>query len=114
MARCTRAQYEWALDHAARCRILLADVFRMCDAIVAPCAPGEAPRGLESTGDPIFSELWTAFYVPCVAIPIGLGPAGLPLGLQVIAPAEQDERALRYAEGNTDKRRVGKECRTTG
>ncbi|MBI1396672.1 MAG: amidase [Betaproteobacteria bacterium] len=55
------------------------------DAIVTPPAPGEAPAGLDGTGDPAFCTLWTLLGVPAITIPTALGPGGLPLGLQIVA-----------------------------
>jgi Asp-tRNA(Asn)/Glu-tRNA(Gln) amidotransferase A subunit family amidase len=46
------------------------------DAILTPSAPGEAPEGLASTGDPAFNLLWTALHAPCVTVPVGTGPRG--------------------------------------
>lgn len=51
---------------------------------LAPSAPGEAPEGLESTGDPVFCRAWTFLHLPCLGLPAGRGPAGLPLGVQLI------------------------------
>lgn len=48
-------------------------------------APGEAPEGLASTGDPVFCRAWTLLHLPCISLPNGRGPSGLPLGTQVIA-----------------------------
>jgi Asp-tRNA(Asn)/Glu-tRNA(Gln) amidotransferase A subunit family amidase len=68
------------------------------DILITPAAPGEAPKGLEWTGDPIFNALWTALHVPCVTIPAGHGPLGLPLGLQVIGPFGSDRATLAWAQ----------------
>lgn len=65
------------------------------DALLTPAAPGEAPEGLGWTGDPAFNALWTALHVPCAVFPAGKGPAGLPLGLQVVAL--DDAATLRWA-----------------
>ncbi len=54
------------------------------DALVTPSAPGEAPAGLGWTGDPVFNLIWTSLHVPCVTVPAGTGPNGLPLGIQVV------------------------------
>jgi Asp-tRNA(Asn)/Glu-tRNA(Gln) amidotransferase A subunit family amidase len=51
--------------------------------LLTPAAPGAAPAGLESTGDPMMNAVWTAMGVPAAGLPIK--PAGLPLGLQMIA-----------------------------
>ncbi len=37
----------------------LDELFNEYDAILTPAAPGEAPRGLDATGNPIFCTLWT-------------------------------------------------------
>lgn len=68
------------------------------DILVTPAAPGEAPEGLGWTGDPAFNLLWTALHVPCVTVPAGLGPAGMPLGVQVVARRGEDRAALAWAQ----------------
>jgi Asp-tRNA(Asn)/Glu-tRNA(Gln) amidotransferase A subunit family amidase len=60
------------------------------DVIVTLSAPGEAPKGLESTGDAVFNRFWTALYVPCLHLPIDTGPQGLPLGVTLAARAGQE------------------------
>lgn len=54
------------------------------DAVVTLAAPDEAPPGLDWTGDPACNALWTALHAPCVAVPAGRGPGGLPVALQVV------------------------------
>lgn len=68
------------------------------DALVTPSAPGEAPAGLEWTGDPAFNLIWTSLHVPCVTVPAGVGPNGLPLGIQVVARIGEDRQALAWAQ----------------
>lgn len=65
--------------------------------LVAP-ATGEAPVGLDYTGDASLCAPWTFLGVPAITLPIALGPAGLPLGAQLIGAAQQDERLLAVAE----------------
>lgn len=84
-----RPQYETAVALAVRCRARIADIFGTYDVLIAPSAPGEAP-GIESTGEPIFGLMWTLLHLPCMTLPHGSGPAGLPLGLQVVAPHGRD------------------------
>jgi Asp-tRNA(Asn)/Glu-tRNA(Gln) amidotransferase A subunit family amidase len=67
------------------------------DALVTPSAPGEAPAGLEWTGDPAFNLIWTSLHVPCVTVPAGQGPNGLPLGIQIVTRAGEDRAALAWA-----------------
>jgi Asp-tRNA(Asn)/Glu-tRNA(Gln) amidotransferase A subunit family amidase len=53
-------------------------------AVLTVPAAGEAPAGLETTGDPAFCTLWTLLCAPVITLPTGLGPRGLPLGLQIV------------------------------
>jgi Asp-tRNA(Asn)/Glu-tRNA(Gln) amidotransferase A subunit family amidase len=82
------------LELARRCRAMLADVFADVDALVVPSVLGEAPQGLESTGDPLFCRAWTLLGTPTVEVPGLVGPAGLPLGVQVVAAPGRDDVAL--------------------
>jgi Asp-tRNA(Asn)/Glu-tRNA(Gln) amidotransferase A subunit family amidase len=68
------------------------------DILLTPSAPGEAPHGLEWTGDPAFNFIWTALHVPCVTVPAWTGPNGLPLGIQIVAARGQDREALAWAQ----------------
>jgi len=68
------------------------------DILLTPSAPGEAPEGLGWTGDPAFNFIWTALHVPCVTVPAGTGPNGMPLGLQIVARRGEDRAALAWAQ----------------
>jgi Asp-tRNA(Asn)/Glu-tRNA(Gln) amidotransferase A subunit family amidase len=67
------------------------------DMLVTPSAPGEAPAGLEWTGDPAFNLIWTSLHVPCVTVPVGAGPNGLPLGIQIVGRCGEDRAVLAWA-----------------
>jgi len=67
------------------------------DAIVTPPTRGEAPATLEHTGDPVFCTIWTLQGVPALSLPVGFGPQGLPLGLQIVGTLEDDAHLLRVA-----------------
>jgi Asp-tRNA(Asn)/Glu-tRNA(Gln) amidotransferase A subunit family amidase len=67
------------------------------DAILTPAAPGTAPAGLDSTGDPVFCAIWTLCGMPAVSLPLMQGGNGLPLGVQLVGPREGDARLLRTA-----------------
>ena len=67
------------------------------DCMLTPAAPGEAPAGLAWTGDAGFNFIWTALHVPCVTVPAGVGPNGMPLGIQIVAPRDRDGAALAWA-----------------
>ena len=64
------------------------------DAILTLPAPGEAPRGLQHTGSAVFNALWTVLYVPCLTLPAGTGPNGLPVGVQLVGRRHADNRLL--------------------
>jgi Asp-tRNA(Asn)/Glu-tRNA(Gln) amidotransferase A subunit family amidase len=93
----TRAEYERCFAVARRCRARIADAFASYDVLIAPSTPGEAPD-ISSTGEPTFGLMWTLLRLPCLTLPNGTGPGGLPLGIQVIAAAGCDAVLLRNAE----------------
>ena len=74
------------------------DVMDGVDVLVTPAAQGEAPAGLGWTGDASFNLLWTALHVPCVTVPAGMGPRGLPLGIQVVGRRGADREVLAWAQ----------------
>jgi Asp-tRNA(Asn)/Glu-tRNA(Gln) amidotransferase A subunit family amidase len=92
------ADYAKALEYADACRRRLADHARDLDAIVTPSAPGEAPMGLESTGETAMNRLWTLLYGPCVTVPAGRGAAGMPVGVQFYGLPGADARTLAVAK----------------
>jgi Asp-tRNA(Asn)/Glu-tRNA(Gln) amidotransferase A subunit family amidase len=68
-----------------RCRSLLPDVFAGFDALVVPGALGEAPLRVEGhTGDPLLCRAWTFLGVPAISVPGLVGPAGMPIGVQLV------------------------------
>lgn len=67
------------------------------DLWISPAAPGPAPEGLDSTGDPIMNLPWTHSGLPTLSLPIGRDPTGLPVGLQVAAGWYADEALLAWA-----------------
>jgi Asp-tRNA(Asn)/Glu-tRNA(Gln) amidotransferase A subunit family amidase len=67
------------------------------DAILTPAAPGTAPRGLASTGDPSFCTLWTLLGMPAISVPLMRGANGLPLGVQLVGRRNFDARLMRTA-----------------
>lgn len=89
--------YDAALRRAAEARAGADAFFGDCDAMLVPAAPGEAPAGLASTGDAVFNRVWTLLRLPCITVPAGHGPAGLPLGAQLIARERDDARLLAVA-----------------
>jgi amidase len=96
-AAVTPAAYDAAQGQAEAARRALPSFFGPHDAVLVPAAPGEAPEGLAYTGDPAFSRIWTLLGVPCISLPVGAGPGGLPLGIQLVGPVGGDARLLAVA-----------------
>lgn len=100
-----RAQQVNAADYlrARRCadaaRESLVELFEQrYDAILTPTAPGAAPKGLASTGDPTFCSLWTLLGMPAISLPLMSSGNGLPIGVQLVGPRGGDARLLRTAQ----------------
>ena len=68
------------------------------DVLVSPSAPGPAPEGLESTGDPVMNLPWTHAGLPTVTLPASMTDAGLPIGLQCTARFGADEWLLAWCD----------------
>jgi Asp-tRNA(Asn)/Glu-tRNA(Gln) amidotransferase A subunit family amidase len=66
------------------------------DLWLSPPAPGPAPRGLDSTGDPIMNLPWTYAGLPVLGVPAGKSAEGLPMGLQITGRWQGDEDLLHY------------------
>ncbi|HZA66108.1 MAG TPA: amidase [Geminicoccaceae bacterium] len=75
----------------------LEQIFQRFDAILTPAAPGEAPIGLETTGNPAFCTLWTLCGTPAISLPLLQGKDGMPLGVQLVGRRGYDARLLRTA-----------------
>ncbi|MBM1174134.1 amidase [Microvirga arabica] len=86
--------YDAAKALVAESRAGFSDVLDGLDVLLTPSAPGEAPEGLEATGDPVFNRMWTALGVPCISVPALTGPSGMPIGVQVVGRWGDDRRAL--------------------
>jgi Asp-tRNA(Asn)/Glu-tRNA(Gln) amidotransferase A subunit family amidase len=67
------------------------------DAILTPSALGTAPRGLASTGDPVFCTPWTLLGMPALSVPLMQGANRLPLGAQLVGRRGFDARLMRTA-----------------
>lgn len=96
----------WAIDDTEYYKAMAeADAFRNeaaarldgIDAILTVPASGEAPEGIDFTGDPLFNKVWTLLRWPCVTIPAGVGQRGLPVGVQIVTGYGEDARALAVA-----------------
>jgi amidase len=91
-------QYLDALRLGESCRAALPAVFGDLDILLAPCVAGEAPLGLQSTGDPTFQAIWTIMHVPAMTLPTHTGSRGLPVGIQLIARRHDDQHLFACAK----------------
>jgi Asp-tRNA(Asn)/Glu-tRNA(Gln) amidotransferase A subunit family amidase len=86
-----------AIDRIELYNAVLDKLMGEYDAILTPAAPGEAPVGLDATGSPIFNSIWTLCGVPAITLPILQGPAGMPVGAQLVSSRMDDARLFRNA-----------------
>lgn len=86
--------YVQAQHRAAQIRQYLDAKMEDADLLLTLSAPGEAGLGLDETGSAIFNSLWTLSYQPCMTLPAGFGPSGMPLGIQLVGRRFADEALL--------------------
>ena len=100
--------YDAYYKKAQRVRYLIAqdfkDAFQKVDAILTPTTPSAAFAIGENSDDPIAMYLNDVFTVPtslaglpAISLPAGLSSNGLPLGLQIIGKAFDEETVFRVA-----------------
>jgi len=89
-------KYDEATRFVSECKVRVAEIMKATPVILTPAAPGPAPLGLASTGDPKMNAPWTALGTPAISIPMRVA-SRLPLGLQITAAHGQDARVLRTA-----------------
>jgi Asp-tRNA(Asn)/Glu-tRNA(Gln) amidotransferase A subunit family amidase len=94
----SRARLIDAYDQAAACRPAFDAIARNYDAILTPSARGEAPLLEAGPGDAVFNRMWTLLHVPCVNVPVCIGPGGLPVGLTLVGPRFTDRQLLVTAQ----------------
>jgi amidase len=93
-----RERYDAAVTLARNARRATNDLFSRADVLLTPSTAGEAPAGLDATGDPLFNRMWTLLHTPCVHLPFAQGPKGLPVGLQVVGAIGADKQTLLCAD----------------
>jgi Asp-tRNA(Asn)/Glu-tRNA(Gln) amidotransferase A subunit family amidase len=92
----TDAAYAEARAQRERAIAFFTQWLQEFDAVLAPSAPGPAPRGLGTTGDPSCCTLWSLLGFPAINLPVGLVQR-MPVGLQLAAPAGRDDSLLAVA-----------------
>lgn len=81
-------------------------LFGGADFLLTPSAPGEAPLGHAKTGPAAYNIRWTLLGCSSVTIPAGFGPAGMPVGIQLVARPGEDAALLRQAAAIEDRLRA--------
>jgi Asp-tRNA(Asn)/Glu-tRNA(Gln) amidotransferase A subunit family amidase len=79
------------------CRAYIERLFEGLDVLIAPTAPGSAPRGIDATGDPIYERMWTCLGSPCVGWRTGSGSDGLAIGVQAIGALGADDSLIDFS-----------------
>jgi Asp-tRNA(Asn)/Glu-tRNA(Gln) amidotransferase A subunit family amidase len=92
----TLAEHRADLKERARIRAVHAELAATCDACLTLAAPGGAPEGLASTGNPEFAVPSSLLGVPALSLPI-FEVADMPLGLQVMGYFDRDADAFAIA-----------------
>ena len=85
----TQDEFAGLLAERDRVRGVYATLNGEFDVCATLSAPGAAPKGLDWTGDPLFTVPTSLVGMPTVTLPV-LADEGLPLGLQVIGHTNQD------------------------
>jgi Asp-tRNA(Asn)/Glu-tRNA(Gln) amidotransferase A subunit family amidase len=84
------------LAERARIRAVHAELAALCDACITLAAPGGAPEGLHTTGNPEFNVPASLLGVPALSLPL-FEDNNMPLGLQVIGFFNRDADAFAIA-----------------
>ena len=92
------AQHIANLARTAAAQCSVDALFDSFDVLISPSVTGEAPAGIDATGDPVFCRGWTLLGLPCVHLPFATGKNGLPVGLQIVGRWGDDHRLLSIAD----------------
>ena len=81
----TAGEADAAVALGDRCRSAFPGVLGGFDALLVPGVLGEAPlRSGGNTGSPLLCRPWTFLGVPAISVPGAVGPAGMPIGVQLV------------------------------
>jgi amidase len=113
----TLSHRDWVMDEGGRARLRAQwrELFRSFDAVICPVmptpayphdhSPDQETRRVDIDGKPYpypdqlsWPGIATLPGLPSTAIPIGLSPEGLPVGVQIVGPWLEDRTPLKLAE----------------
>ena len=87
-------EYVRVKKRARDARHLFSSMFGDADVLLTPAVVGEAPKGLDSTGDPRFCRLWTILGLPTLSVPGLSGHTGPPIGVQLVGRGDDDAAVI--------------------
>ena len=95
--RVTGTEYSKAMERRLEFVREMANLAGQADVLITPSTPTPALADLSNTGNTVFQGPWTYCGLPTITIPSGLSTTGLPLGIQLIAPALAEAKLLQVA-----------------
>ena len=81
-------------SHRGQTMSVFDKLFETYDLLLAPAAPGPAPKGIQTTGDHRMNLLTTYTGQPALTLPCALSSDGLPLGVQLVGRKNNDQFVL--------------------
>jgi Asp-tRNA(Asn)/Glu-tRNA(Gln) amidotransferase A subunit family amidase len=94
---CSFERYLESRGLAERCRTMIEAIMAPFDVVLTACSTGEAPVGLNTTGNAKLALIWTTMHVPAVSVPVFKGPAGMPIGAYVVGKRNRDRDLFAFA-----------------
>ena len=98
------AYYGRALKVRRRISADFAKAYEQVDVLLTPASPSVAFKMGDKTSDPMAMYLCDTYTIPSnltgdpgMSVPFGTGESGLPVGVQVLAPALQESVMFRVA-----------------
>ena len=96
--------YRAALSEMKQAQRYFSSLFHEHDAVIAPATAGEAPLRMSTDNDDlVFCATWVLCGLPILCVPLLQGDSGLPIGMQLIGSAHQDDRLLRTGRWLIDR-----------
>jgi aspartyl-tRNA(Asn)/glutamyl-tRNA(Gln) amidotransferase subunit A len=92
--------YLQALQVQAELKQRFSALFQDMDALLSPAVPWVAPaedpalEGEGGTGEMLYSAIYNLTGLPALVLPMGLGAAGMPVGLQIVSPWRSEAKLL--------------------
>lgn len=79
-------------------KLVIEDRLKQYHCIITPSAPGEALKGLDFTGTPIFNTIWTLTGMPAITLPLFKSKNNLPIGCQFVSHRDNDDLLLKVSK----------------